>query len=66
MVRSTHAPATATVIDIDAYMLDLGRKARAAARTIAAAGTGAKSGALQAIAAALNDARPALPEANQL
>ncbi len=31
-----------------------------------AAGTGAKSRALQAIAAALNDARPALAEANQL
>jgi len=64
MARTTHAPAT--VIDIDAYMLGLGRNARAAARTIAAAGTGAKSRALQAIAAALNDARGALADANRL
>ncbi|HTK99245.1 MAG TPA: glutamate-5-semialdehyde dehydrogenase [Pseudomonadales bacterium] len=66
MARTTHAPATPTVIDIDAYMLGLGRNARAAARTIAAAGTGAKSRGLQAIAAALNDARAALAEANEL
>ena len=59
MARTTHAPAAATAIDIDAYMLELGRNARAASRTIAAAGTGAKSRALQAIAAALNDARRA-------
>jgi glutamate-5-semialdehyde dehydrogenase len=65
MARTTHAPATPTVIDIDAYMLGLGRNARAAARTIAAAGTGAKSRGLQAIAAALNDARAALAEANE-
>ena len=66
MARTTHAPAAATAIDIDAYMLGLGRNARAASRTIAAAGTGAKSRALQAIAVALNDARDALAEANQL
>jgi len=65
MARTTHAPATPTVIDIDAYMLGLGRNASAAARTIAAAGTGAKSRGLQAIAAALNDARAALAEANE-
>jgi len=66
MARTTHAPATPTVIDIDAYMLGLGRNASAAARTIAAAGTGAKSRGLQAIAAALNDARAALAEANEV
>ena len=66
MARTTQAPATASVLDIDTYMLGLGRNARAAARTIAAAGTGAKSKALQAIAAALNDARSALAEANRV
>ena len=66
MARTTQAPATASVMDIDSYMLGLGRNARAAARTIAAAGTGAKSKALQAIAAALNDARSALAEANRV
>lgn len=45
MARTTHAPATPTpaAIDIDTYMLGLGRNARAASRTIAAAGTGVKS-----------------------
>jgi glutamate-5-semialdehyde dehydrogenase len=66
MARTTQAPATASVMDIDTYVLGLGRNARAAARTIAAAGTGAKSKALQAIAAALNDARSILAEANRL
>ncbi len=65
MARTTHASATPTVIDVDAYMLGLGRNARAAARTIAAAGTGAKSKALQAIAAALDDSRTVIVEANQ-
>ncbi len=65
MARTTHAPATPAVIDIDAYMLGLGRNARAASRTIAAAGTGAKSNALRAIAGALNGARVAIAEANQ-
>ena len=64
MAHSTQA--TAPAMDVNAYMLDLGRNARAAARTIAAAGTGAKSRALQAIAAALNDARAELLRANAL
>jgi glutamate-5-semialdehyde dehydrogenase len=53
-------------MDVNAYMLDLGRNARAAARTIAAAGTGPKSRALQAIAGTLNDARAELLRANAL
>ena len=64
MARTTHAPATP--IDVDAYMLGLGRNARAAARTISAAATATKSKALQAIGSALNDARAELLEANQL
>jgi len=64
MAHSTQA--TAPAMDVNEYMLDLGRNARAAARTIAAAGTGAKSRALQAIATALNDARAELLRANAL
>jgi glutamate-5-semialdehyde dehydrogenase len=51
-------------LDVDAYMLRLGCDARAAARSIAAAGAGAKSAALQAIADALGDARAELARAN--
>ena len=36
--------------DVAAYMRELGRRARSASRTLAAADTGAKNGALQAIA----------------
>jgi glutamate-5-semialdehyde dehydrogenase len=64
MAHSTQA--TAPAMDVNAYMLDLGRNARAAARTIAAAGTGPKSRALLAIAATLNDARAELLRANAL
>jgi len=53
-------------MDVEAYMLGLGRNARAASRTIAAAGSGAKSKALRAIAVALNDARSELSRANAL
>jgi glutamate-5-semialdehyde dehydrogenase len=62
MSRSTQAPAT---LDVDAYMLGLGRDARAASRAIAAARAGAKSSALQAIAVALGDARADLARANK-
>jgi len=59
---------TATIrdgsLDVEGYMRELGRNARAAARTLAAAGSGAKSGALAAIAAALDASRTALVEAN--
>ena len=56
----------APAMDVEAYMLGLGRNARAASRTIAAAGSGAKSKALRAIAVALNDARSELSRANAL
>ena len=62
-------PADAVAVsDADpvAYMQDLGRRARAASRTIAVASTEQKSRALQAIANALNDQRVALKAANPL
>jgi glutamate-5-semialdehyde dehydrogenase len=51
-------------MDIVSYMRDLGRRARASARVLAAAGSGDKDAALAAVAAAIEDARPALAEAN--
>lgn len=48
------------------YMHDLGLRARAASRVIARAGSGAKSAALQAIAAALEADRDAIVAANAL
>jgi glutamate-5-semialdehyde dehydrogenase len=57
--------ARAIQMDVHAYMLDLGRNARAASRVIAAAGTGVKSKALQCIANALDDGRADLASANQ-
>ncbi len=50
--------------DIDAYVLDVAQRARAASRDIAAADTGARSRALRAIAEAIDSARPQLAEAN--
>ncbi len=51
-------------IDIEAYMLELGRNARAAARSIVAAGSGTKSEALRAIANELHAARAEILKAN--
>jgi glutamate-5-semialdehyde dehydrogenase len=48
------------ILDVKAYMTELGRRARAAARVIAAAPTGVKNQALIAIANALDDARETL------
>lgn len=53
-----------SLTDLDAYMLRLGRQARAAAAGIARASTGQKNAALEHIAAALDGARAALLEAN--
>lgn len=50
--------------DIEAYVLDVAQRARAASRDIAAADTGARSRALNAIATAIDAARPQLAEAN--
>ncbi len=52
-------------MDIQAYMLELGRNARRAARALAAAGTGAKNLALLRTADALLAQAEALREANQ-
>ena len=57
-------PAPATAIDVDAYMLGLGRHARVASRAMAAASSGTKSMALRAIAAALDAARAQITSAN--
>ena len=50
---------------IDAYLRDLGERARAASRVLAAADTGAKNRALEAIADDLDAHRDALAEANR-
>ena len=53
-------------MNIQEYMADLGRNARAAARLVAAATTGVKNAALQATAEALEAARADLIAANEL
>ncbi len=57
-------PAAALPMDVDAYMLGLGRKARAASRVVAAASAGVKSAALLAIADVLDATRGELIAAN--
>jgi glutamate-5-semialdehyde dehydrogenase len=52
--------------DIGAYMREVGEAARAASRSIAAAGAEAKSAALQAIARALDEQRESLKAANAI
>ncbi len=52
-------------MDIQNYMHELGRKARAASRVIAAASTASKNAALLAIASAIRVQRNALLEANE-
>ncbi|MDQ2076285.1 glutamate-5-semialdehyde dehydrogenase [Marinimicrobium sp. ABcell2] len=51
--------------DVKQYMADVGRQARAAARLVAAASSGAKNDALLAIAEALENARATLVAENQ-
>ena len=51
--------------DLNAYMLDLGARARDAAGTLAGAPTGAKNAALIAIADAIEDRAPAIKTANR-
>jgi glutamate-5-semialdehyde dehydrogenase len=53
------------ITDIDDYMADLGRRARAASRALARAGTSAKNQALTAIAGAIDSSRAALFDANR-
>ena len=50
--------------DVETYMINVGREARAASRVIGAASAGVKSAALLGIAAALERSRDALKEAN--
>jgi glutamate-5-semialdehyde dehydrogenase len=59
------SPAAAPVSDIPAYMADLGTRARAASRVLAAAETATKDRALNAIADALDTRRDALMDANR-
>ncbi len=54
-----------TVTDLPSYMTDLGRRARAASRTLAAAGTAAKDAALAAIADELDAGREGLVAENR-
>ena len=51
--------------DLNAYMLDLGARARTASGTLAGAPTGAKNAALLAIADAIEDRSPAIRSANR-
>ena len=51
--------------DLNAYMLDLGARARTAAGTLAGAPTAAKNAALLAIADAIEDRSPAIKSANR-
>jgi glutamate-5-semialdehyde dehydrogenase len=57
-------PARTVSMDVHAYMLEVGRNARSAARAIAAAGSGVKSAALCAIADSLDASRAELVSAN--
>ena len=56
--------AVADIQDVGAYMTDLGRRARAASRVLAAAGTAAKNAALEAIAEDLDANRALLKAEN--
>lgn len=53
-------------MDVEQYMTEVGRRARAASRAMAAADSGAKNQALLATAAAIEASRPALIKANGL
>ena len=57
---------TSNATDIEAYMLELGRQARAASQLMARAGTAQKNRALLAIASQLDASRDEILAANQL
>jgi glutamate-5-semialdehyde dehydrogenase len=65
VIQSTAEPRLATSADVEAYMADLGRRARAASRVIGSAAAGLKSTALLGIAGALDRDRASLKEANR-
>ena len=54
-----------TITDVPAYMLDVGQKARAASRALAASNSGQKNQALNSIADFLDDGREALIAENR-
>jgi glutamate-5-semialdehyde dehydrogenase len=60
------AKAQSVNLDLPAYMQDLGRRARAAARHIGRADTGSKNAALAAIAGAIEDAADHLKRENAI
>lgn len=57
--------ATAPTLNIASYVTELGQRARAASRVLAAAGTGAKNEALRAIAEAIESQAQGLQEDNR-
>lgn len=63
--RYAMSSAADTIDNIDQYMTDLGQRARAASRALAAADTNAKNAALSAIADDLDAQRPALMAENK-
>ena len=62
---SPSPPDTVGTVGIDTYMADLGRRARAASRALARAGTREKNRALEATARAIRESREALEQANR-
>jgi glutamate-5-semialdehyde dehydrogenase len=62
---NANTDSTMNVVDIRAYMQELGRQARAAGRELARAETWARNAALEAIAERLQENRQTLLEANQ-
>ena len=65
MGSNSHAPLRDKTTDVAAYMQDLGRAARAAARELARAGSDAKNRALRAMAAEIRARSVELLEANR-
>jgi glutamate-5-semialdehyde dehydrogenase len=66
MRAKTRAQPLSESVDVAAYMLELGRAARAAARELARAGTDAKNRALRAMAAEIRARADGLTEANRV
>src|SRR6185503_14151855 len=64
-VKSSRARLHSESIDVAAYMLELGKSARGAARELARAGTDVKNGALRAMAAEIRARAATLLEANR-
>jgi glutamate-5-semialdehyde dehydrogenase len=65
MSQSLSAMSSIEIVDVAAYMTDLGQRARTASRALAAADTGTKNGALNAIADRLQVSRATLIAENR-